>query len=95
MKIIANILLVSSVLLISGCSDGISSGSNKTQSSNYQEVPTYEQWQNVEALSWFMAILESFINGCGSGGDIRFADPYGWQDRQMYRGYSNYEPWMR
>lgn len=93
--IITNILLVSSVFMISGCSESIDSESNKTQRISYQDVPTYQQWQNIEALNCFMMILESIINGCGSGGDIRLSDPYGWQESQMYGRYACHEPWMR
>jgi len=92
MKIIAKILLISSVFMISGCDESISSGNHKTQSSYYQDIPTYQQWQNVEALNYFMAILEALVNSSGSCSSIWHTDSYGYQ---RYRQYGYYDPWMR
>jgi len=93
--LIVNTLLLSSAFLITGCSESVSSESKNKQSSSYQEVPTYEQWQNVEIVNYLMMILQSLGNGCGYGGDIQMTDPYGWQEREGYGRYGYYEPWMR
>jgi predicted ribonuclease toxin of YeeF-YezG toxin-antitoxin module len=37
-------------------------GYDEKDSSNYQEEPTYRQWENVEAMSIFMFIGECFAN---------------------------------
>jgi len=95
MKIITKILLVGLVVMIGGCSEENRSGTTKTHSSHYQEAPTYEQWQNIEAFNCFMMVLGELINGYGFSGDSRFSDPYGNQKRPLYGGYDYYEPWMR
>ena len=95
MRIIVTILLLSSVFLASGCSESISAGNDKMRSSHYQDAPTYQQWQNIEALNCFMVILETLVNGSNSGSNTWFSDPYGWQGNQRYGQYGYYEPWMR
>lgn len=90
--ILVNTFSIAVVLLIIGCGESIRSGNDKTQSSHYQEVPTYQQWQNVEALNCFMAILEALVNGSGSGSNTWYADPYGYQ---RYGQYGYYDPWRR
>ena len=83
-------VLVGLVLLTCGCGE-----SNNTRSSSYHDLPTYQEWQNIEAFSCLMAILESFVNGSGSGSNSYFTNPYGWQEGGMYGSYGYYEPWMR
>ena len=88
--IIINIVLVGSILLMSGCGE-----SNNTRSSNYQDLPTYQEWQNVEAFSCLLIILEAMVNGSNSGSNSYFTSPYGWQEGGMYGRYGYNEPWMR
>lgn len=86
--VIINILLVSSVLFLNGCGENIN-----TRSSSYQDLPTYQEWQNVEAFSCILMFLEAVVNGSES--NSCFTYPYGWEQGQMYGRYGYYEPWMR
>ncbi len=86
--IVINILLVSSLLMMSGCGE-----SNNARSSSYQDLPTYQQWQNVEAFNCLLIILGTIMSS--SDTNNCFGNPYRWEDRQMYGGYGYYEPWMR
>lgn len=82
------IVLLSLILMACGCGE-----SSNSRSSSYQDLPTYGQWQNVEAFSCILMILEAVVNG--SGDNNCFTYPYGWQEERMYGRYGYYEPWMR
>jgi hypothetical protein len=85
--ILINLVLVGSLLMMSGCGEG------NTRSSSYQDLPTYQEWQNVEAFSCILMILEAMVNG--SGNNSCFTYPYSWEQGQIYGRYGYYEPWMR
>ena len=64
-------------------------------SSDYADAPTYQQWQNIDALNCFRVILETLVNGSSSGSNTWLADPYEWHGNQRYGRYGCYESWMR
>ena len=45
-------------------------------SSDYADAPTYQQWQNIEALNCFLSVLEAFANGSYSANNFRMTDTY-------------------